>query len=456
MWFFLRLDPAHSSPHSLVYNLAMFSRNDSSSCMLVPAFDARPADPPLPLLEPKGLIQIYHPSVHHGLPILQLSCFPTSPGSNTFGVPVGLVLDACFVVANNRPGELQLNVSPHTRVAGADSDQDALLLPGKYRLVVVREGGMLEGNYHLCSSFAAWTPPLVIPHRWLGNEPPEAPPLPISSDISETVKLQDQICIITGASTSLRASHFVPKQEASWFKFHAQALEAYGGDPAQDLNSVRNEVALRGDLNGQGFDRGLFVMVPYANGIAAVFVKPLGKDLAYNWHLKLVHLPSRIRRGYLFVRFSWNIFKFLTPGLVDAAAAIQPTQGRPDGAGFLKEIHSKSHGGSTQGESKQGGSQGGMSKKQKTAGGAKDHDIYSETEDGHSLISEHDAARLAIFDQVDADLKTRPLMTDDLEAGRYPGFAAVKRLEFYYRRTHPQISAVSNPLVWEAGDDEDE
>jgi hypothetical protein len=34
------------------------------------------------------------------------------------------------------------------------------------------------------------------------------------------------------------------------------------------------------------------------------------------------------------------------------------------------------------------------------------------------------------------------LTVDDLQAGRYPGFSEARRLEFQYRRDHPEVSAV--------------
>jgi hypothetical protein len=172
------------------------------------------------------------------------------------------------------------------------------------------------------------------------------------------------------------------------FRFHYRVLTGYGGNPEQDLNSVRNEVALRADLSAQGFDQGLFVFVPYAEHVVAVFVRNLAQDLAHEYHLRAIDFPTRIRRGYLFIRFAWNIFKFLTPGLADAAVVIRPLKERPDGGGFLKRTHA---------DTTSGGS-----KKPKT-GGTKQEDVGGA--DNTPITEDEDEAQLVVFDKLDASLK---------------------------------------------------
>ncbi|KAJ6524054.1 hypothetical protein B0H10DRAFT_2158292 [Mycena sp. CBHHK59/15] len=402
------------------------------SSSVLPAITARPLKTPLPLLDTNSTVDIYHPNVHRGPPILQFRAFPSEPDSSVVGVPLGVVLDACFVVAGNQQGELHLYAPPQERVAGDDSDPDGLLVPGMYDFVVVQAGGELDYNYHLCGSFAAWTPPL-----------------------------DDKVCIMTGAATALQASYLVPKAEAEWFFFHYRVLTGYGGDPDEDLNSVRNGVTLRADLNGQGFDQGLFLFAPYADRVVAVFAKAMAQDLAHEYHLRVVDFPTRIRRGYLFIRFAWNVLKFLTPGLAAAAAAIRPLEERPDGGGFLKRKRADSPGGGSK-KFKKGGIGGGGARKREdvgggNVGGADDGEGEGRllTEDGESApkIEDDDEAQLAVFETLDAALKTRPLTVDDEQAGRYPGFSRIKRLEREYRRAHPQVSAVGVTRVWEEGDD---
>ncbi|KAJ6531888.1 hypothetical protein B0H19DRAFT_460649 [Mycena capillaripes] len=254
------------------------------SSLVLPAIIARPPKDPLPQLATHRDVNIYHPKVLRGQPILQFSAFPSNPDGGVVGVPLGVVLDACSIVAGNKRGQLHRYVPPQERVAGDGSDPDALLVPGVYLFIVVQAGGALDYNYHLCASFAAWTPPVAIPDRWKGGEPDDAPPAPHISNISAAVVAEDKVCIMTGAATCLQANHLVPKAEEAWFNFHAVVLEGYGGRPSADLNSVRNEVALRADLNSQGLDQGLFLFTPYAQHVVAVFVKPMTEDLAHEYH----------------------------------------------------------------------------------------------------------------------------------------------------------------------------
>jgi hypothetical protein len=251
-------------------------------------------------------------------------------------------------------------------------------------------------------------------------------------------------------------------------------LTGYGGDPEQDLNSVRNAVTLREDLIGQGLDQGLFLFAPYADRVVAVFANTMAHDLAHEYHLRAIDFPTRIRRGYLFIRFAWNVLKFLTPGLADAAAAIRPLEERPDGEGFLKRKRADDTGGVGARKRKDigGGSGGGSA--EEDVGGADDGDGQL-TEDGESgpTSEDKDEAQLAVFEALDAALKSefslsrlacqthgppspsaRPLTVDDVEAGQYPGFARIKRLEREYRRAHPQVSAVGDARVWEEGGDD--
>jgi hypothetical protein len=79
--------------------------------LVLPAITAHPLKTPLPLLDTYSKVDIYYPNVHRGPPILQFRALPSEPDS-VVGVPLGIVLDACFVVAGNQPGELHLYALP--------------------------------------------------------------------------------------------------------------------------------------------------------------------------------------------------------------------------------------------------------------------------------------------------------------------------------------------------------
>ncbi|KAJ7899177.1 hypothetical protein B0H14DRAFT_3424010 [Mycena olivaceomarginata] len=98
------------------------------------------------------------------------------------------------------------------------------------------------------------------------------------------------------------------------------------------------------------------------------------------------------------------------------------------------------------------------------AGGGLDYNYRLCDGDGDGQLTEHgesaltpedeDKAQLAVFETLDAALKACPLTVDEVQAGQYPGFAGIKRLEGKYRRAHPLVSAVGDARVWEEGDDD--
>ena len=60
---------------------------------------------------------------------------------------MGVVLDACFVIAGNQSEELHLFTPPQVPVAGDDSDPDGLLVPGTYHFVVIQQEGMAVSTF---------------------------------------------------------------------------------------------------------------------------------------------------------------------------------------------------------------------------------------------------------------------------------------------------------------------
>ncbi|KAJ7201060.1 hypothetical protein GGX14DRAFT_658897 [Mycena pura] len=240
------------------------------------------------------------------LPFLTFHAFSSKPNGDILGgVPLGTVLDTCYVAAGNKSGKL----CDSEEADIDDTDADALLVPGRYQFVVVQDGGGLDQDYDLCTTFAAWKPPTYIRHRWQNGDGNYDMPFTSKSEVSMAVKIQDKRCIVSGATTGLRASHMMPKSAENWVEDHYNILLGYGGDPKEELDSTCNEVALRADLNGQGLDHDVFFFVPYAGSVTALFVDNKSLDLASRYHFVHTPFPDRIRRGYLFVRFAWNVFK---------------------------------------------------------------------------------------------------------------------------------------------------
>ncbi|KAJ7698680.1 hypothetical protein B0H17DRAFT_1196776 [Mycena rosella] len=423
------------------------------------ACSPRPADPSLPLLPTTGPVDIYHP-LSLRTPFLSLQTSPIAPQSTVHGIPLGIVLDACFVLASNRRGQLRALDPPHEPFT--IEDPDVLLEKGGYIFVVLSDEGSWDSNYSLCPSFEEWDAPVVIPSRWEGPRlTPVASTSGISapSDVSMAVRTEDRVCIISGAETGLQASHIIPKGEKEWFRDQYRTMLGYGARNLRDINSVHNEVALRADLNGQGLDHGHFVFAPYGKNTVAIFPCLTARDLAYQFHLKIVNIPSRIVPGFLFIRFAWAVFKFWTFDLAETADDIEVRlhailkRKREDGdtlsdndsgddrAGDVKKTKKAKEdtggGGNIRGRKREERGSGGG------GGGRKD--------DGGKQHSQQnpDEALLAVYEAQDAALQSRHLTVGDEKVGRYPGFSKIKRLEMIYKRDHPEVSAVRDPRVWD-------
>ncbi|KAJ7777974.1 hypothetical protein DFH07DRAFT_951053 [Mycena maculata] len=398
--------------------------------MSFPKITVRPRKGAMLLLDPDDqLLEVYHPNVSGGFPIVHFRAFPSEPGSNVVGVPLGVVLDACFVVSGNQSGELHLRDMPGGRVAGPEFDQD-----GCYR----RESITLS----LFSQEGNWiaTTPSALRSR-LGHRLSRYPPVGW-----EARPRRPRIFLAPSTAPSKP-----PRAEiGSGLVELPPTLRGYGGEPDLDLNSIRNQVALREDLNGQGLDQGLFLFAPYTDAVVAVFVQSAAFDLAHEYHLRALTFPTRIRRGYLFIRFAWNVLKFLSPGLASAANRVRSSEERPDGAGFVKLKRKRgdgSAGGPNKSQKDSGGNRrpegGGGSRDASSRGSSRGGARRSGTgldENGESApTTDEDEAQLAVFETLDAALKTRKLT----------------RLTLEFRRAHPQISAVGDPRVWEGSDDGD-
>ncbi|KAF8147312.1 hypothetical protein K438DRAFT_1944184 [Mycena galopus ATCC 62051] len=399
---------------------------------VLPAVVPRPMQLALASLAPsRTKVHIFHPFLPDS-PILEFYAYPEQE-TQAVGVPIGSVLDACIIVAMNRSGELQRNTAPYERVAGPDSDPDTLLVPGMYRFIIV-ENGQFDLTYPIHQSFEDWIPPVMLPNRWMGNQPAaDDANLPDLTDVNGAVKADDKKCILTGATTALDASNLIPHKYKDWVIANFMKIEAYGGSASADVDSARNEIALRGDLNQDVFDRGLFVLVPYADQIISLFVLNSGRDLAQLYHLRAVDFPSRVLRGYLYLRYGWSVINFLLiPG--SAKALMKKIQDPETAKGPKDKLKRKRVG--------------------RGQGGGRNHSAGSNEENSVMTPEEIDEQRLINFKMWDESLKGRPLTRDDDEAGRYVGFSSIKETAMKYRRAHPEISAVGSTMFWEGDNDE--
>lgn len=84
-------------------------------------------------------------------------------------------------------------------------------------------------------------------------------------------------------------------------------------DALLGVDTPTNIISLRADLNGESFDRGAFVIVPYGDESVMFVTQGKAADLASDYHGRAVTLPDRVARLYLYIRFVWNIFHGQAP-----------------------------------------------------------------------------------------------------------------------------------------------
>ncbi|KAJ7731226.1 hypothetical protein B0H16DRAFT_1733389 [Mycena metata] len=401
----------------------------------------RPISDTLPFLKHNGYARVYHP-LQKQILFENFPSFATQPGSSVFGVPVGVVLDTCAVLAGSSGKLLDF----HSEAMVADT-------------IPPWTTSSRWGNIYSCSrtmtvvTHCAVLLPIGSRHalsRLVKKGPDLDPRLDDvdSSCVSDRVKGEDGQCILTGAIIALHASHLLPKSEQAWVC------------RSVNLNSTYNAVSLRADLCAGVLDKGYMQFVPYKGVIVALFPTSQARNLAHDYHLKEVAMPARIRRGMIFLRFVYNILHTKCSASQKVAEIVRSTLLRRSaeddmdgGARKKAKQEGDGHdGGAEQPTRERDGPQGdGARDTQETAGetvdegekrdAAEDEGKTPGCEDNEeSMRMRHEEALLRLYDSQEAMFTKSTVMTlDDEQCGRYPGFANMARLKFKYRREHPEI-----------------
>ena len=149
-----------------------------------------------------GNVRVFHPGydiVLFSLPAFD-SILDITSGTSANGVNLRLVLDGCYIIANNEEGFLATDLDGTERIP----IDNTLLPPGKYFYHLKSAPGAGH-KYPVLCEFAAWTPPPPEkrPAHWSRKDTLNAPYHNVThlaasaSDMSEAVKNQDQRCILT-------------------------------------------------------------------------------------------------------------------------------------------------------------------------------------------------------------------------------------------------------------------
>jgi hypothetical protein len=159
-------------------------------------------------------------------------------------------------------------------------------------------------------SFREWLFPLeTLPGLW--GTLPRAGIDPIRSS-SSAVMDRDVSCRITDHKDESDGAHLCPRAEKNWFRDNEMdqyaIMQRRGGDAA--LHDGANMLLLRADLH-RAFDKKQFVFVPKAEGVICTHI--LGESIqARALYHNTPLLKADVAPQYLFARFAWAIFPYLS------------------------------------------------------------------------------------------------------------------------------------------------
>jgi hypothetical protein len=165
-----------------------------------------------PVDDPPSFIRIRHPGNNHTF--LELPSFdPVELEQGQHGVHYGTALEACKILAYNKPGYFTTSIG---RTSGPVSGPvDLVMLPGVYYYHLATEGQPL---YPICCDFRKWTfPHNALPPEWVPNNTPMESIDPCNwTAVSQRVKDRDERYRVTGWRDSLSTAHVVPRNEDTW------------------------------------------------------------------------------------------------------------------------------------------------------------------------------------------------------------------------------------------------
>ncbi|KAJ7677244.1 hypothetical protein B0H17DRAFT_1139749 [Mycena rosella] len=403
-----------------------------------------------------GRIIVYH-SAYEGA-LLRLTVYSRDDETVAPGLPLKLVRDACFIVANNTDGNLEQRHRDEAGVVRSRTpvvlEVDALLTPGEY---TYRVNGIPCG-FILFQEETTWTPPYTLRTHWQ-----DVDGLSISANLnmireetasaaSGNVKILDKACVMTGALDRLHASHLVPEAEEDWWVTHNMFHSA--GPTANTSTTVSsNLISLRSDLNGAGFDDAHFVLYPYAGKWVTLFVSPGSPDLALEYDFRAIRMPQRIQPLFLWARFAWNIFKLMGEELELMAqdGCIKHEQPR-----LLKRKARAQGGRGVSGAGGNGSSGAGGSGGPETCEGPpaqREGDMQAKVEGSLRAPYRFPSAQIDAWETIEEDMKENGI---ESMGPIYVGLAQTWRVAEKYLQDNPAVSAVrGNEFAPEEDDEQD-
>ncbi|KAJ7240503.1 hypothetical protein C8J57DRAFT_1527532 [Mycena rebaudengoi] len=262
-------------------------------------------------------IHIYHPGYEPKRLILILCACPCNPNvepvdDDSFGLPRDLVRLACSILAGNKTGGLyRLTKSSRKPSVKTFSDSTEVITPmispGDYAYCL--DGTPLDYKYPLVRAFSDWKP--QIPLSWMKNRATKEYDIKgtiAASAVSDRVKSEDVVCILTRDKYRLDSAHLVPRSATKWFNHHQFYSDA-GDYRNPTVDSPNNRLVMRTDISGRCFDEEDCCFYPYRENWVVLWLGPNSLELARKYNFCILDLPSRLRGAYLCARFAWTIFR---------------------------------------------------------------------------------------------------------------------------------------------------
>lgn len=244
------------------------------------------------------------------------------------GIHYGLAQTACAIIANNRfDGYLSLTRDGSVRI---EADWDACLPahPNGYYFHVPGSALPDSENHHPSSdqdpqlrpykwpfvpSFLDWQFPHNLPEQWKRCATVQVDSANTAqSDQAGAVQQRDIVCRVSRHSTSTEAAHLIPLHEMAWY--NANSMSKYNNNTTLDASNLlrdpNNALLLRADLH-KAFDDRKFVLFPKDDSGFVVHILQSAADLRLLYHNTRVTIPQ-CEVNYVFARFAWSIFPFIT------------------------------------------------------------------------------------------------------------------------------------------------
>ncbi|TEY25161.1 hypothetical protein BOTCAL_1323g00010 [Botryotinia calthae] len=284
-----------------------------------------------PLGKRKFVINFRHPAYYHDQNILfALSGWDNPEG----GIHYGVAHNACAIFAVNRfDGWLSTSakVGDGDKIKASWDEVLPAYVKNYYFHVPYNNEQENEDSHNstqpyrwpIVTNFQDWKFPDTLPDVWKRCEDTQGigSTTASQSNLSLAIQRRDSSCRITGFQTATEVAHIIPEHEKQWFIRNSMGRFNINQtlDPQNMLRDSSNAVLLRSDIHFAFGQRKLVFFPKFpeednkrdANQQFVVHMLEPTPDISQLYHNTVSKIPE-CRLEFLFVRFAWSIFPYLT------------------------------------------------------------------------------------------------------------------------------------------------